>query len=631
MIKFNRYSKKESKIYYSNIGKNVLDVRIDFVEGYSNSLIQSHYLMLYPNVMYWSIGHVIWENTRIDFYNQITNELITSFVIDGDKSVQQLDVYGYINEIQQMNDIHQQCGVNDVLKEHFFVRQYENFIDIEEGDVVVDVGFNFGVFSLGALSKGATKIYGFEPNKDIYQKLKVYPAKDRVEIFNYAVSNKYDIVKFNEGYNTLGSSITFEGNDIKKTYDVDVIDLYDFLIKRNITKIDFLKVDCEGEEYNIFQSLPDEFLSSINKIHVEFHNNLNGEVNQLIEKLENSGFDWFFERDRNKDSECGLIFAKKKIMSFKETIPENKMVKKIALISTFCDNKEKLDLLIENIKKIKSLGVDVMLISPLKLNNEVIELCDYSIFSKENPLLNWPDKCYFQWWSGSYNGVNINMSTTYPDYGYGGLLQFKRMADFALSMDYEIFFPMIYDINITPHVELVFKQNKKNSFFPSRRDDDIWAIGLHLISLDRDHLFRFKTLITRESYLVESDFDAFAWLHRAVKLIPGVIEEEPIDDLIYCLSNKDFFNCSPTNRFKCFVHKTQRDNDDMKIVFYNFGGIKNFNIKAESFEENYEVREWDEIVLPFPNTDKLIITNEDEIFDLSNYVNNIGENIFSKS
>ena len=33
-------------------------------------------------------------------------------------------------------------------------------------------------------------------------------------------------------------------------------------------------------------------------------------------------------------------------------------MKKIALISTFCDNQEKLDLLIKNIKKIKSLGID---------------------------------------------------------------------------------------------------------------------------------------------------------------------------------------------------------------------------------------------------------------------------------
>jgi hypothetical protein len=304
-------------------------------------------------------------------------------------------------------------------------------------------------------------------------------------------------------------------------------------------------------------------------------------------------------------------------------------MKKIALISSFCNTQDKIELLIKNVKKIKSLEIDVMVISPLKLTDELINLCDYFLYTKENAVLDWPERANFQWWEGTFNGINIKMTTTYPDHGYAALLQFKRMSDLSLSMDYEIFFPMIYDINITPHVESVFKQNKKNSFFPSRRDDYIWSIGLHLVSLDREHLIRFKTLITKESYLAENDADAFVWVHRAAKLIPGVIEEEPIEDLINFSSDKDFFNCSPSNRFKCFVHKTLRDN--MKIVFYSFDGIKHFSVKTDSFENNYEVSEWDEIVFPFLNTDMLVITNDGETFDLSNYVSNIGENIFSKS
>ena len=137
-------------------------------------------------------------------------------------------------------------------------------------------------------------------------------------------------------------------------------------------------------------------------------------------------------------------------------------MKKIALISSFCDNTEKLDLLKKNIQKIKSLGVDVMVISPLKLDDEMIDLCDFLIYTKENPVLNWPEKSYFQWWGGTMYGEDITMTTTCPDYGYAGLVQVKRMADFALSMDYDIFFPMIYDININEHVESVFLDNKKN-------------------------------------------------------------------------------------------------------------------------------------------------------------------------
>jgi hypothetical protein len=302
---------------------------------------------------------------------------------------------------------------------------------------------------------------------------------------------------------------------------------------------------------------------------------------------------------------------------------------KIALISSFCDNQEKLNLLKENIKTIKSLGVDVMVISPLKLDDETIDLCDYLIYTKENPVLNWPEKSYFQWWDGTVNGEHITMTTTYPDYGYAGLVQVKRMADLALSMSYDYFFPMIYDINIDDHVKSVFLGEKKNSFFPSMRDGHIWFIGLHLISLDRDHLTRFKMLITKDSYLVEGDFDAFAWLHRAVKLIPGVIEDQPVEDLIYFLSNTEFFNISQSPKFKCFIHKTLIDN--MKIVFYNFGGLKEFKIVTDGWEEKYEVREWQEITLPFFHCQNLVVEHEGETFDFTNDIKKIGYNEFIKN
>lgn len=303
-------------------------------------------------------------------------------------------------------------------------------------------------------------------------------------------------------------------------------------------------------------------------------------------------------------------------------------MKKIALISTFCDNDEKLEILKKNIIQIKQLGIDVMIFSPLKVPEEIVDLCDYVIISKENPVLNWPEKSYFQWWDGTINGASIRMSTTYPDYGYAGLVQVKRMADLALSMDYDLFFPMIYDISIDENVLSVFKGNKKNSFFPSRRGDMVWSLGLHLISLDREHLIRFKTLITKESYLVEGDFDAFAWLHRAVKLIPGIIENTPVDDLIYFLENKNFFDLSLSKKYKCFIHKTNFDN--MKLVFYNFGGLKKFKIKSNDIELEHELREWEVFYLPFQETDDLIISHDGEELNYGNVLKTIGRNTFEK-
>ena len=67
-------------------------------------------------------------------------------------------------------------------------------------------------------------------------------------------------------------------------------------------------------------------------------------------------------------------------------------MKKIALISTFCDTDEKIYTLINNIKKLKEVGLDTLVISPIKLPSRIIEISDFVFFTKENPVFNWPQR-----------------------------------------------------------------------------------------------------------------------------------------------------------------------------------------------------------------------------------------------
>lgn len=75
-------------------------------------------------------------------------------------------------------------------------------------------------------------------------------------------------------------------------------------------------------------------------------------------------------------------------------------MKKIALISTFCDTQEKQDILYENILKIKELGIDVMALGPnfIQLPSHITEACDYFFYTKDNPLLEWPVRAYSHWY-----------------------------------------------------------------------------------------------------------------------------------------------------------------------------------------------------------------------------------------
>lgn len=312
MIKFDGYSSEEKKLFYRNTTNETIPILVEVYEGYTNSFMFSNEIDLDPRFFYFTYIPGSWKNMRAYFYNRNTLELLAPFVFDGDKSLDQIDIQGYLKNIQSKNDKSQQAGVNDVVREHLYDRKYKDIVDVEEGDIVMDIGFNYGIFSLGSLNKKVKKIYGFEPNKNIFEKLKDYPVGDVVELYDYAVSDKNEIITFYEGKNTLASSLIQGVEDFKDSYDVKSINLYNFILDKDITQIDFLKVDCEGSEYEIFECIPDEYFRKIKKIHVEFHNNDGQKINILLEKFNRNGFDWFMEEGKTTESNVGLIYAKLK-------------------------------------------------------------------------------------------------------------------------------------------------------------------------------------------------------------------------------------------------------------------------------------------------------------------------------
>jgi SAM-dependent methyltransferase len=72
-------------------------------------------------------------------------------------------------------------------------------------------------------------------------------------------------------------------------------------------------------------------------------------------------------------------------------------IKKVGLISSFCDNQEKIDVLEKNIDIIKSHGLDVIVISPFNLPENITSKCDYFFITKDNPILDWPIRSMYSW------------------------------------------------------------------------------------------------------------------------------------------------------------------------------------------------------------------------------------------
>ena len=199
--------------------------------------------------------------------------------------------------------------------EVFEKEMYKNFsIDVEEDDVVVDIGSNVGAFIKYAKDKKAKIIYSCEPNPTCVKIIQKYYDLNNVILNNYAISDKNGLSELEIPFDndTSACSKITEANiknsptDIK-TISIETITFKNFIEKNNISKIDYLKVDCEGGEVFIFKDENKNFLQqNVKKIVLEFHNESKNEIIELLRSI-NCSVDIV-----SANGKTGMIYAKNK-------------------------------------------------------------------------------------------------------------------------------------------------------------------------------------------------------------------------------------------------------------------------------------------------------------------------------
>jgi FkbM family methyltransferase len=136
-------------------------------------------------------------------------------------------------------------------------------------DIFVDVGANCGLTSYFAYQRGAKRIIAFEPSP---KESKSYLMNNipNSTLYQFAIS---DSVGF-KNLNTVWSKENNLQDDkyIKKDESLTYCVTLDYLFDQNLfEKIDFLKVDVEGHEYNVFRGISDDNLCKVKNISVEIH------------------------------------------------------------------------------------------------------------------------------------------------------------------------------------------------------------------------------------------------------------------------------------------------------------------------------------------------------------------------
>jgi autotransporter strand-loop-strand O-heptosyltransferase len=147
-------------------------------------------------------------------------------------------------------------------KEIFEERIYEKFFNVEEGDIVMDIGASIGPFTYSILNRNPSKVYSIEPCDEEFPYLVKNTDKDFVVHINKGITDVDGVVNTGNMF-TAELGVQTQMNSVR----------FDSLIKEyGITKIDFLKTDCEGGEYNIFTEENFDWIkNNVRKISGEWH------------------------------------------------------------------------------------------------------------------------------------------------------------------------------------------------------------------------------------------------------------------------------------------------------------------------------------------------------------------------
>lgn len=184
-----------------------------------------------------------------------------------------------------------------ILKETCLDRDYERGARLENGWTIVDVGAGMGDFSIHAARQcpGAV-VYAFEPLPESFARLEEHVRLNgvaNVRALPEAIAGSggtlalYTITGLSGQHRTAGDAAAAKASAI----DVLATTLTRALERHGIARCDFLKIDCEGAEFEILLGLPDQTLGRIARIALEYHDHVTEhEHGELVRFLETRGF-----------------------------------------------------------------------------------------------------------------------------------------------------------------------------------------------------------------------------------------------------------------------------------------------------------------------------------------------------
>jgi FkbH-like protein/FkbM family methyltransferase len=222
-------------------------------------------------------------------------------------------------EIVHLNEYETDYVYKEIFEDKCYMR---HGIQIKDGDTIIDIGANIGLFTLFVNQFGKNiKVYSFEPSPVVYDLLKLNSKAygSNVKTFNYGVSDQKKNATFTFYRNSsVFSSFNANENEDKEAiqavvrnmlrevtdgesaeefleeitngrleselYVCELLSVSDIISENKIAKINLLKIDAEKSELAILNGINENDWNKIEQIVIEVHDK-SGELLKKVESI----------------------------------------------------------------------------------------------------------------------------------------------------------------------------------------------------------------------------------------------------------------------------------------------------------------------------------------------------------
>lgn len=203
-----------------------------------------------------------------------------------------------------------------IIKETCLDRDYErNSVPIKDGWVVIDIGAGLGDFTITVAREHPNSVvYAYEPFPESFallqENIKLNQVSN-VRAFPYAVGKRSEPMRLDT---TTRIAVQYSTARIAtspnpETVQVPGQSLADIFFIERLSQCDFLKVDCEGAEYDIFLYTNEETLRKIRRVCLEYHDGVTAfSHTDLIRLFKENGFQVKIHPNP-AHSNLGLLYA----------------------------------------------------------------------------------------------------------------------------------------------------------------------------------------------------------------------------------------------------------------------------------------------------------------------------------